>query len=141
MGGDPCGIVLLSGGSPFGPVRHMRETSAWLPPQASAANTPEVTQLPPLMKLFAALATLALVAAPVQAQSYPTWADAISDSVCTYVSIGIAPSTAMVQAVHDNSHWADEAGAAEARGVFMTIVGSAVTDKCGNAVVSAAEKN
>ncbi len=44
-------LFILSGGSPFGPVRHMRETSAWLPPQASAANTPEVTQLPPPMTI------------------------------------------------------------------------------------------
>ncbi len=29
----------------------MRETSAWLPPQASAANTPEVTQLIPPMTI------------------------------------------------------------------------------------------
>ena len=93
------------------------------------------------MKLFTALAALTLIAAPVQSQSFPVWADLVGESACTYLAMGVDVKTSALQAVSDNLLWKEEMTEAHNRGLLDTIIAGATAKNCPSTVDAVLSSN
>ena len=82
------------------------------------------------MKVIAALASLSLFAAPVNAQALPLWSTKVASSMCTYFALDASFNDAAKQAYDDNEHWKPEMDKSHARGLLGKTIVAALQRQC-----------